>query len=626
MKNLTLGFLKKVEDLIDRLCRTNTSLRSKLLAMFLVVGIPFLLFVVFTYSITGRTLASQIEDFQRSVVNNSQKLVEHYVLNCQKGIIILGNEPDFRHSVAQNDTSGITTSLKRVFNRQKTYSFMGVVKRGGTGELYMASAYPGEYMQLTSQDDIYDFFEYYFANPRNVISSVYEYRGEREVIIAFPMRGALLIGGVDIGMLADLLDKAKPDEKYSYILMDRENRLIIGDKKTGGGYDGREGFVRSRENVAYYVKSSAIDWIIALSSPKSYFYRSAVYLRRLALAFLGVGILTAAALAAYFSKKITSPISELNRGARILGEGNYGYRINIKTGDELEGLAKEFNNMADHIKKSYSSLEEKVRIATQDLKDAYVEIEEKNRELKKADRLKSEFLASMSHELRTPMNAIIGFTSLLQDETYGRVTEKQKNTYKKIMKNTKHLMNLINDILDLSKIEAGKMELIPERFNVRLMLAEILEEIRPLAREKGLSLDLEADEDIQIYNDYTRLRQVVMNLLSNAVKFTKKGGVSVRCENRPDRVVIEVEDSGIGIKECDLKKIFSEFVQSDGSITREFGGSGLGLSIVQKLTKMMGGEVEVESTWQKGTLFRVFLPCEMSFAGKKGGESEGINS
>jgi len=283
------------------------------------------------------------------------------------------------------------------------------------------------------------------------------------------------------------------------------------------------------------------------------------------------------------------------------------FRINLKTGDELEKLALEFNRMAEELKKSYDSLDEKIRNATKDLKEAYIEIEDKNRRLEEADKLKSEFLANMSHELRTPLNAIIGFTDLIKEGVYGKVNKNQYDKLDRIHRNANHLLNLINDILDLSKIEAGKMELYPEKFDLSSLIYEIKEEMEPLAKERGLDFITETD-NIDVYLDYRRLKQIVLNLVSNAIKFTKQGYVKIRTYQDEDNFYIEVEDTGIGIKEEKIEHIFEEFRQIDGSTTREFGGTGLGLSITKKLTELMKGKIEVKSEIDKGSVFRLIFP------------------
>ncbi len=599
-----------------QITKLRLKLRNKLLVLFFIIALPSIVFIILSFSLISKTLSYQIDSFQKAVVTGSHKLVEHYILNCQKSLITLASEKDFRKAVKKKDLKLLKLNLKRIFVKHKNFSFLGVVSKKDEN-VYMLSSWPAKYMSLTDLKNINKFLKFNFSNPAARVSNVYMFRGQREVVLVYPLKGALLVGGLNLKNIAQLLEKIKPIEESEFIILDADNKVILG-KENELKYDltGKAGMVKfaGQKNIAYYELIKGMNWKmhIMLSSPLKVIYRSIVYLKRLVFVFVVLGIVTAFMLALYFSKKVTIPIAYLNEGARKLGAGDLSYRIKLDTGDELEELANEFNMMGDKLKVSYDSMDEEIKIATRDLEFAYKEIEKINVELKKTDRLKSEFLASMSHELRTPMNAIIGFTSLLNDGIYGRVSNRQKDTYGKIMRNTNHLLNLINDILDLSKIEAGRMELVPETVKVSLLLSDLKEEVNPLAEEKKLNFYVELDEEIECQHDYTRIRQVLMNLLSNAIKFTKDGIVRISTGEMKGMFFVEVSDTGIGIKEEDLKHIFDEFVQADGSITREFGGSGLGLSICKKLVEMMKGRIEVDSEWEKGTTFRVILPYSMN--------------
>ncbi len=606
------GILYLLSPLKKNLSKLKLKLRYKLLILFFIITLPTL-FSFFTFSLISGTLFSQMDSIQKAVVTGSHKLVEHYILNCQKSLITLASEKNFRIAVRDKDINLLKLNLKRVYVKHKNFTFLGVVRKRND-KLFILSSWPASYSSLTDNKEIYSFLKYNFRNPKARVSNVYVFREKKEIIIVYPLRGALLIGGLNLENLSQLLEKIKPVRESSFIVLGPDKGIILGGEgKFKHELPDEEGVIKltDKKSLIYYALNPAKKWWIMLSSPYRIVYRSIIYLRRIVIVFVVLAIITAFILALYFSKRVVLPIAYLNKGARILGKGDLSYRIKLKTGDELEELANEFNRMGEELKKSYDSMEEKIKNATKDLKKAYGEIEEKNRELQKADRLKSEFLASMSHELRTPMNAIIGFTALLEDGIYGKVTKKQKTTYGKVMRNTRHLLNLINDILDLSKIEAGRMKLVPETVKVNLLLCDLGEEVKPLAQEKDLDFVIEAEDEIECYHDYTRVRQVIMNLISNAIKFTKDGQVKVIAGKLDTGFFIEVIDTGIGIKEEDLKHIFDEFVQADGSITREFGGSGLGLSICKKLIKMMGGEIEIKSEWEKGTTSKVVLPYKM---------------
>jgi PAS domain S-box-containing protein len=272
--------------------------------------------------------------------------------------------------------------------------------------------------------------------------------------------------------------------------------------------------------------------------------------------------------------------------------------------EDNERLARELQQLNDQ-------LEDRIRRATLELEERNRRLEWQSFELQKASRLKSEFLANMSHELRTPINVILGYTSLLRERIYGALTAQQDEALAKTYQTSQHLLDLINDILDLSKIEAGKMPLHVEPVFIAEVIAELSEALLPMVRGKKLSYVPQVAPGIQpVRTDRTKLKQVLLNLLSNAIKFTQEGTVSISADAMTGGagVRIIVEDTGIGIPEEHLDAIFDDFRQLDQSHTREFGGTGLGLSITKKLLTLLGGTVDVESRHGSGTRFIVDLP------------------
>ena len=269
----------------------------------------------------------------------------------------------------------------------------------------------------------------------------------------------------------------------------------------------------------------------------------------------------------------------------------------------------------------------------------FQEVEETNRQLAQASRHKSEFLANMSHELRTPLNAILGFTELIIDEVYGKVPDELRESIEDIHTNGRHLLRLINDVLDLSKIEAGHMQLNLGEYSVQSFIDSVISATRSLAVEKRLELISRVEEGLPAaVSDSKRIIQILMNLVGNAIKFTPSGGsviVTARCvrvkecavpgarweeeEARHwspgDQIEITVADTGIGIPTEELKSIFGEFRQVDSSITREYGGSGLGLSIAKRLVEMHGGSIWAESQVGKGSIFYFRIPLRTQWGG-----------
>jgi signal transduction histidine kinase len=243
------------------------------------------------------------------------------------------------------------------------------------------------------------------------------------------------------------------------------------------------------------------------------------------------------------------------------------------------------------------------------------ELRKRAAELQELDRLKSAFLANMSHELRTPLNSILGFSDVILEQIDGPLTDTMKNDLQLIQKNGQHLLHLINDVLDMAKIEAGRINLAPERFMVHEILDEVLSITSTLASERNLSLFVEADSDndVEIFADRTRLRQVMINLINNSIKFTEKGRITIHASRQgTENVLIRVKDTGVGIPSDKLEAIFQEFAQVDTSSTRKAGGTGLGLPISRRLIELHGGRLWAESSGVsgEGSTFYVELPIE----------------
>jgi signal transduction histidine kinase/DNA-binding response OmpR family regulator len=245
---------------------------------------------------------------------------------------------------------------------------------------------------------------------------------------------------------------------------------------------------------------------------------------------------------------------------------------------------------------------EKVRFQSQRLEILNVELE-------KASRIKSEFLANMSHELRTPLNSIIGFTDMLHRAKRDPLSERQRIAMEKVLRNSRHLLSLINSVLDIAKIEAGHMELLPEEFELRELVLDCLAAVEPDAINKGLAVKTSIPADLpKVYGDVSKVEEIIINLLSNAVKFTEKGRVDLNVTVGPEFLTVHVEDTGIGIEPENLEIIFEEFRQIDSSSTRSHGGTGLGLSIARKLSRLMGGDISVTSRFGMGSHFQFNLP------------------
>ena len=529
---------------------------------------------------------------------------------------------------------------------------------------------------------------------------------------------------------------------------------------------------QGRSVLAAHAPIPALGWLVFVELPVQEAY-APLYA---AIQRSGLQLLAALALAVlagvFLARRMVGPIQALGAGADVIGRGDLGHRISVRTGDELETLANRFNEMARRLQESYAGLEEQVQRRTRELADAleqqtaiaevlrvissspadlapvldsvaehatrlcdatatsiyllhgellrrtafhgpealsgsetlpctpatltgrtiaegrpihvrdiaaererfpmsweyaqkyghhsmlavpllregtplgvmflrrtevqpftdkqvtlsltfanqaaiaignvrlFRELQEKTRQLEIADKHKSEFLANMSHELRTPLNAIIGFSEVLQARMFGELNDKQADYLGDIHESGKHLLSLINDILDLSKIEAGRMELEPSEFDLPAALQNALTLVRERAQRHGIALDLAIDPAVRtIRADERKVKQIVLNLLSNAVKFTPDGGrVEVQARMDTDKVEVAVSDTGIGIAKQDQETVFEEFRQVGRDYTRKAEGTGLGLALSRRFIELHGGSIRLESEPGKGSTFTFTLP------------------
>jgi signal transduction histidine kinase len=522
----------------------------------------------------------------------------------------------------------------------------------------------------------------------------------------------------------------------------------------------------------------SLDWAVIIDRPVDEVYETvyASMLRTSALFLVGLGMALIASL--FVARRVVRPVRMLREGVERIGTGDLGYRLELKTGDELEVLAEEFNKMTARLQESYVNLEQKVEERTRELSEAleqqtatsevlsvisssptdlqpvyeailanvarlcdaniaalflydgevlmsaasygttphfarhlresrprpshetttrlaalerrtvhvadllsdstfspkplelyqqenvrtvlsvpllrenmlvgvitswrrevrpfsenqialvrtfadqaviaienvrlFQEIQEKNEQLEAANKHKSQFLANVSHELRTPLNSIIGFTRLVLRKTEGQIEKLQKENLQKVLISSEHLLNLINGLLDLAKIEAGRMEVYAETFKLEEVVRVATTTVEPMLKSGRVRLLTEIAPDIPpLKTDREKLKQALLNLLSNAVKFTERGEIKVGAWAENGHVKVAVSDTGIGMKKEALDLIFEEFRQADMSSTRRYGGTGLGLAIVRRFIKLMGGDITVESEIGKGSKFTITLPAEL---------------
>ncbi len=346
-----------------------------------------------------------------------------------------------------------------------------------------------------------------------------------------------------------------------------------------------------------------LGWAVVVERPLAEAY-APLYgsiLRTSILVLVGLGVAVLASL--LIGRRIVRPVEALRQGAARIGSGDLEYRLDVKTGDELQVLAEEFNRMAARLQESYATLEQRIDERTR-------ELAQKSRELEVASRHKSEFLANMSHELRTPLNSVIGFSEVLRDRMFGDLNAKQTQYVEVILASGRHLLSLINDILDLSKIEAGRMELELAAFDLPLAIQNALTLVSDRAARHGITIATALDKRLgPLTADERKLKQILLNLLANAVKFTPAGGrVEVAARPSDGHVEISVTDTGIGIAEEDQDAIFEEFRQVGAHEGRPREGTGLGLPLAKRFVELHGGRLWVESKVGRGSTFTFTIP------------------
>ena len=353
----------------------------------------------------------------------------------------------------------------------------------------------------------------------------------------------------------------------------------------------------------------SLQWMVFIERPAEEAYTPLYASMLRTSGFLLVGFSMAVLASWFVGRRVVRPIESLRRGVERIGKGDLTYRLDLKTGDEIEILADEFNEMAGHLRDAYTGLERKVAERTQELTVA-------NEKLEEASQLKSQFLANVNHELRTPVSAIIGYARLVLRATEGQIAPLQSENLRDLLNNAERLLNQIDSLLEFSKIEAGKTEVHVEPVNVNEVIRGALSTIEQSLNGGNVRIVREIGPNLPVLNtDREKLGQILLNLLDNAVKFTNRGEIRIAACQQNGSFKLVVSDTGIGIPKEELDKIFEEFHRGDLSSTKNYRGTGLGLAIVKQFVNLLGGEVAVESKVGKGSVFTVMLPLDRGESG-----------
>jgi signal transduction histidine kinase len=476
------------------------------------------------------------------------------------------------------------------------------------------------------------------------------------IVRALVDRNSVVYGvvGVDVTLLklTNYISNIQINPQGKIILIDRNGVVLAGLSKDilfknvkfyspdllKALKEPKQGFVsvsiHDQKNYVFSHNSTEQGWTIAALIPSEHIEKEIIGQIVMTISGLSIGLillsfLTLIGLNMYVVRPLKKFIDETNYIAQT---SNLERRIDIDSQDEIGLLASSYNQMMNTLSITYKSLKdtEADLIAHRDhLEELVMEANESlSAEIKEhiqtlnelavakehaeaADRLKSAFLATMSHELRTPLNSIIGFTGIILQGIVGPLNDEQKKQLNMVRGSAQHLLSLINDVLDISKIEAGQLQVAYENYDLRSTIEKAVESAHPLAGKKGLELICAISPEIEtIAGDHRRVEQILLNLISNAIKFTEKGSVKIECEPEGVNVTIRVIDTGIGIKTEDMDTIFQAFRQIDSGMTRKYEGTGLGLSISKRLVELMGGQIRMTGIWGSGSTFSFSLPKE----------------
>ena len=342
----------------------------------------------------------------------------------------------------------------------------------------------------------------------------------------------------------------------------------------------------------------------------------AVRMTSLLIMIFGIVIAAGIGLNSFFLiNSIAKPVATLHHGVEMIEKGNLDYKVGTSARDEIGQLSRSFDQMTlslseeiterkkaqDELQKAHDALEIRVAKRTKELHDANVR-------LKELDRLKGTFISSMSHELRTPLNSIIGFTGIMLQGMVGELTEEQRKQLTIVKKNSDHLLELITDVIDVSRIEANQIKLDIKKFDLADMMRDVRDSFKIATDEKDLKLIMKVPEELTVESDKRRMKQIIMNFVSNAVKFTDEGTIQMHVVERDGVVEVSVKDTGIGIRKEDLNMLFKQFSRIHEEGRQIETGTGLGLYVSKKVSDLIGGKVKVESTYGVGSEFTFTFP------------------
>lgn len=619
--------------LLKRLYRRMNRLSHRLMLLFIVVTlVPMVSLGIANAVATARLINAEISSRQNEAMQLIAEKVEHLVGDAELHLHEAGLTW-FKLELSSRDMS---VFLETLASHIPAYATMWITDATGQEVVRLedGDAVAAEFLQNRSEEESF----FLAARGERYFSTVRVIDDEPRLTIALP----LMVDGELVGTVAgqmsllqswNVVRSAVFGSNGYAMLVDRRGNLIVHRD---------DQIMASRPNMAIIPPVSAVaagqnqawttiyqspiggevlgsatlingpDWILVLERSVSDAF-SAVWdsTLRLGLAML-LALAVAILMSLFFARQITNPIIRLRNAANRIRYGELSLYIPDHNPTEIGELAHAFNSMT-------ASLNERIR-----------EVNDKNQALmaatlkaEEASRLKDEFLAVMSHELRTPLHAIIGYTGIvLMDDN---LDQQQVDMLERSEANSQRLLTLINDLLDISRLDAGKMRLLPAEIAIRRLAQQWYDQMQVLATDKGLTFELQIDDSVPelILSDENALTKIMTNLLSNAIKFTAKGRVDLSISRERDRIKFVVQDTGIGIPAAMHEVVFDRFRQVDSSTTRAYGGTGLGLAIVRSMCEAMQGSITLNSIPDQGSTFTVVLPVHLEILNNQDATSHG---
>jgi signal transduction histidine kinase/DNA-binding response OmpR family regulator len=655
---------------------SSQGIAARLLRGFLLVALlPLLTITSLTYFISDQALRQSVTLRLRQVADSKVNAIEAYARERKNDVAILSANPVILGSIeelraaAQRD--GFNTPGYQQAQADLSLFLSDYIERAGYDDLFLINAdgallhsvnRPGragvnynDPMQRGTQlaqtfdrartlidTEISDFAIDPESNqPAAYVAAPVFANGVNIGVVALQVRNATIYGAVNdttsLGTTGETIAASlnqreiivvnplrnDPEGSYARVFaLDNPQVGVLQQAAQGVKGDGVTTDYRGVETVGAWRYIPSMRWGMLVKIDTSEAYAPIVRYQQALFVLGGITLLATMILGLLTARSIYRPLQVLRDAVRRISAGDLNQRVPVSGNDEIAELSGSFNKMTADLQALYASIEAKIDLRTQELRASNTQLAEARSVAEEANRAKSAFLSNMSHELRTPLNAIIGYSELLIEEAIETENEAQANDLNKIHSAGRHLLALINDILDLSKIEAGKMELYLERFKLNDLLQDVMSTIKPMVEKKQNRLVIEADANLgEMHADLVKTRQILYNLLSNASKFTEHGTIKLLV-TRPTRpelgegslVTFEVSDSGIGMNDEQLARLFQPFTQAEASTARKFGGTGLGLTISRHFSRMMGGDISVSSTPGVGSVFTVTLPLDVAEA------------